>query len=562
MRPFLLVLLFAALAAARPAAAANQEKDFKQYLDSLVGRKYWLRPMVNSSPKVYCETDVAETCFIHETGALYQFPQRIVVAVTRVKYDRDENQVFMSFEHRKMGRGAITFCWPEQATPSAQSLEQMMRYVFSQPGRKDDFKPYVGNRLSEFLHYAGCNHLPPEQYREQFATVEEAERLHYVKCGLCFTDLKRIPEYELEIYMGRKAVGNLLNQSIVSSNQRMRRLVQAVGQRVLENWPYTLRGYDYSFNVLVSRDMNACACPGGWVFVNTGLLEAIESENELEAVLAHEIAHVERRHGLRDLRRGKKVAFWSSLIAEIAGNIFSAKTGATGGALEFYKGIYEVAAQAAKIAMMGYSRESEMEADIYAINYMKKVRNDLISHNYFERKAQYQANLMGQVKDSKASPFSTHPDSDFRVQFADNAKIEDFGSGIEFKGYDKHGELVAVLVLESQCVSLGVVEGEEDKTALSSYYDAGKAVGEELVKKLYLFGTIRTTKAMTDTCEMKSIKVKCGEKTVKLDNKEDTILIPLYETGCAFERNTDQLLECIDAIELKLPDVKQWRKEE
>lgn len=563
MRPFLLVLLFTLIVPARPAAAADRQKDFKEYLDSLNGKKYWLRPIVNSSPKVYCETDVAGTYFVHEYSTLYRLTRNVEVTIEELQYDEAYNFVLMIFKHRKMGYGAITFHWPENATPSGLSLENMMRYVFSETGEGDDFKLYVGNRSSRFLHYIGCNHLPPEQLREEFRAVEDAEQQGYQLCNLCFANYLRIPEYELEIQLGRKALGNVFSQYKTSSSQRLRKRVREAGERVLENWPYTLRGYNYSFDVLASRVVNAFACPGGWVFVLSGLLNAIESENELEAVLAHEIAHVERRHGLRQLRRVTKVGFWSNLAAEVASKIVVEKTGGFEGKYRFLWFLNELSTLADQIVMQGYSRENEQEADIYAINYMKKVRNDDISHILVEMKLQYYSNLMGHVEDEEDKPLlRSHPYPDYRVQLARNARIEDFGSGLRFRGYDKDSELVAELVLESQCVTKVITKAETSRPALTSYYAVGKGYRDKTMDRLYLFGTIRTTTALSDSCEMRSIKVNCGEKTVKLDDKEDTILIPLYETGCAFESDTDQLLECIDGIELKLPGVKQWRKEE
>jgi len=562
MRSFLLVLLSATLAAAWPAAAVDQQKYFKEYLDSLIGKKYWLREAVNSSPKVYCYTEEVETYFVREFSALYRLSRKVEVTIEKVEYDEAYNFLSMTFKHRKMGYGAITFHWPEDVTPSVLSLENMIRYAFSETEDGDDFKSYVGNNLSRVLHYAGCNHLPPGQYREEFKTVEEAEEKEYKQCNLCFANYPRIPEYELEMYLGRKTLGNVLSQYNLSSNQSLRKWAKEVGYGILENWPYTLRGYNYSFDVLASREVNAYACPGGRIFVLSGLLNVIESVNELEAVLAHEIAHVERRHGLRQVKRREKVAFWSSLAAELAGKIVVDKTGGFEGKNMFLWFINDLSALADQIVMQGYSRENEQEADIYAINYMKKVRNDDISHILFEKKAQYHANLMGHIEDETDKPLlRSHPYADYRIQLAENARIEDFGAGMTFRGYDKDGELVAELVLESQCVTKVITRVETSRPALTSYYAVGKGYREKTMDRLYLFGTISTTTALSDSCEMKDIKIKCGDSKIKLDNKEDTILFPLYETGCVFERDTDKLLECIDGIELKLPGVKVWRKE-
>jgi len=563
MRAFLLVLLFAALAIPRPAAAVDQQKYFRKYLDSLTGQQYWLREVVNSSPKVYCETDGVETYFVHEYSTLSRLTRKVEVTVEELQYDEAYNLLLMIFKHRKMGYGAITFHWPENVTPSVRVLENMMRYAFSESEEADDFKTYVGNSLSRVLHYAGCNHLPPQQYREEFATVGAAEEKGYRQCSLCFENYPRIPEYELEKYMYGKCVGQALSQYKSSTNMGLKRKVWKIGYGILENWPYTLRGYDYYFDVLAAREANAFACPAGGVFITTGLLNALESDNEIEGVLAHEIAHVERRHHLRELKQNTETAFWTSLATEIAGNLIWAKSGDLTGKSFFLGRLNQMSEMICQIILSGHSREYEQEADIYAINYLKRVRNDVISYYLAQKKLQYSANLKGYIGDDEDRPLlESHPDTDYRVQLAENARIEDFGSGLTFKAYDRDGELVAELVLESQCVTKAVTRAETSRPALTSYYAAGRGYRDKTMDRLYLFGTIRTTTALSDSCEIRDIKIKCGGKTVKLDNREDTVLIPLYETGCAFERDTDELLECIDGIELKLPDVKQWRKVE
>jgi len=563
MRPFLLVLLTATLAAALPAEAVDRQKYFKKHLDSLIGKKYWLRETVNSSPKVYCLREGVETYFVREFSALYRLSRKVEVTIEEVEYDGAYNFMSMIFKHRKMGCGEIIFHWPEDATPSLLSLENMMRYAFSETEEGDDFKPYVGNNLSRVLHYAGCNHLPPGQYREEFKTVEGAEKRGYRQCNLCFENYPRTPKYELEMYMCRKCVGQTLSQYKSSTNLGLKRKIWKIGYGIVENWPYTLRGYDYSFDVLASREANAFACPAGRVFITTGLLSALESDNEIEGILAHEIAHIERRHTLREIKQKMRTAFWTSLASEIAGNIIWAKSGDLAGKTFFLGRLNYISEMIFQIILSGHSREYEQEADIYAINYLKRVRNDSISYYLAQKKLQYSANLKGHIGDEEDKPLlESHPDTDYRVQLARNARIEDFGSGLKFRGYDKDGELVAELVLESQCATKVVTRAEISRPTLTSYYAAGKGYRDKVMDRLYLFGTIRTTTALSDSCEMKDIKIKCGEKTVKLDNKEDTILFPLYETGCAFERDTDKLLECIDGIELKLPDVKVWRKEE
>ena len=69
--------------------------------------------------------------------------------------------------------------------------------------------------------------------------------------------------------------------------------LEGVGERVLDSWPVPLKGYRYRFQVVDSDDVNAFAVPTGYIFMTRGLLQSLESDNEVAAILAHEITHVE-----------------------------------------------------------------------------------------------------------------------------------------------------------------------------------------------------------------------------------------------------------------------------
>lgn len=77
---------------------------------------------------------------------------------------------------------------------------------------------------------------------------------------------------------------------------------------VLDRWPVPLKGYRYRFQVVDADDVNAFAVPTGYVFVTRGLLESLETDEELAAILAHAIAHVESRHSHRQWRNARNMS--------------------------------------------------------------------------------------------------------------------------------------------------------------------------------------------------------------------------------------------------------------
>ncbi len=136
--------------------------------------------------------------------------------------------------------------------------------------------------------------------------------------------------------------------------------VNKVGQEIIRSidpQPFT-----YQFYVLNSPEINAFAIPGGKVFINSGLLLLLEKEEELAAVLAHEVGHGVARH---IARRGEKVQKinLATLGAILAGILLG---GPAAGA------IATTSVAASETAMLKYSREDEDEADYLALKFMNQ----------------------------------------------------------------------------------------------------------------------------------------------------------------------------------------------
>ncbi|MEE8399908.1 MAG: M48 family metalloprotease, partial [Desulfobacterales bacterium] len=103
--------------------------------------------------------------------------------------------------------------------------------------------------------------------------------------------------------------------------------VNRVGQRIMEKIPP--QPFDYHFYVIKESQYNAFAGPGGLIFIHSGLFIAMESEEELAGILAHEISHVTNRH-ISD-RAGRSTIIGIATLAALAAGIL---LGASGGSAE------------------------------------------------------------------------------------------------------------------------------------------------------------------------------------------------------------------------------------
>lgn len=156
--------------------------------------------------------------------------------------------------------------------------------------------------------------------------------------------LVKLPE-SIERSIGNSAVDGVLAKSpLYTRNPEIVRYVASVGAKVVNQSDRT--NIDWRFYVVDSPQINAFALPGGHVFITSAALRNLKSEAELAGVLAHEIAHVEKRHGTKQLQK--------TLLAQ----------GVAIAALGDQSAGVQVAGQLAiGVAMNGYSRSQEDEAD-------------------------------------------------------------------------------------------------------------------------------------------------------------------------------------------------------
>jgi Zn-dependent protease with chaperone function len=163
---------------------------------------------------------------------------------------------------------------------------------------------------------------------------------------------------EQEKAMGRRYAQELNAKLSLVGDPSIQSYVERIGRRLVAASPRP--GVAYEFRVVNTREVNAFAVPGGFIYVNRGLIELSKGEDELAAVLAHEIGHVAARHGTRQL--SKQMLLQGILIGSVAAT--SAKSQKWG----------EVAALAGTIgsllATMKYSRNDEYQADALALQIM------------------------------------------------------------------------------------------------------------------------------------------------------------------------------------------------
>jgi len=183
------------------------------------------------------------------------------------------------------------------------------------------------------------------------------------KFGESFKELTPEQEY----YIGRAVGATLVSSYRPWNRERAESYLNLLGQTLAQasDLPQTFGGYH--FLILDSDEVNAFAAPGGLIFVTRGILRCCSSEETLAAVLAHEIGHVQLKHGLQSIKKGRLTTALTLLATESA-KAYGAKE------LAELTAAFEGSVRDTVTTMVnnGYSRSFEYAADAAALKILRQ----------------------------------------------------------------------------------------------------------------------------------------------------------------------------------------------
>ena len=164
-----------------------------------------------------------------------------------------------------------------------------------------------------------------------------------------------------DIKLGREAAGEAEKQLQIVRDPELGAYLERVGQRLAGAIPTEFQHpeFQYSFKVVNAKDINAFALPGGPMYVNTGMITAAKSEDEMAGVMAHEISHVALRHGTAQVTKAQKYQMLSGIMG-MGGQILGGPIGT----------IAQLGSQGVGVCLLKFSREYETEADLLGARIM------------------------------------------------------------------------------------------------------------------------------------------------------------------------------------------------
>jgi beta-barrel assembly-enhancing protease len=217
---------------------------------------------------------------------------------------------------------------------------------------------------------------------------------------------------EQEYYIGRTVSANIYSKYKPYNHPAQSAYLNAVGNAIVihSDTPETYGGYHFA--LLDTDEINAFAAPGGLIFVTRGMIHCCETEDALAAVLAHEVSHVQLKHGLQAIKSSRITDAITIIASETAKTL-------SGQELKQLVDVFEGSISDITSTMInnGYSRTAEEEADAMALILMQRTGYSLQGMK-----------SMLSLMDTKLKPggtdfFKTHPSPRNRLELL-NSKLD------------------------------------------------------------------------------------------------------------------------------------------
>jgi hypothetical protein len=208
------------------------------------------------------------------------------------------------------------------------------------------------------------------------------------------------PEQDVEI--GRQSAQQIMTETPMLDDSEINGYIEQLGAKLASKAAGDK--FPYQFQVVATREINAFALPGGYLFVNAGAIAAARNEGELAGVIAHEIAHVSLRHGTNQASKARLAQAGLGVLGGIAG---------AGGDSDLGQAVGALGGLGANMLFLKYGRAAEKEADLEGARIMAEAGYDPRDMaNFFNT-------LEARGGQRVPEMLSDHPDPGDRVKYID-----------------------------------------------------------------------------------------------------------------------------------------------
>jgi len=256
----------------------------------------------------------------------------------------------------------------------------------------------IGNPESKLYHRSELAHAKLIENPVPFSSREEAEQAGYHPCPVCYyPHPPRIRAIQEELLLSAQIDAEVRLHYPKWENAEALIAIREALDRVLDRWPVPLKGYLYQVGLLDTDRLNVIAVPAGQIYATRGLWQTCESEGELEALLALQVAHIEGRHALRSWETSQGIG----TLGRILGGIAATSTGLD---------LSRVVNYAKKVVISGYSQGHAERAESLMVATLVSEASQAGARRIFQKLSDLYKEL-GRTR----SPFATIPVSDLTL---------------------------------------------------------------------------------------------------------------------------------------------------
>jgi predicted Zn-dependent protease len=209
---------------------------------------------------------------------------------------------------------------------------------------------------------------------------------------------------EEEYYLGRSVAARILATYPLLEDETITEYVNLIGQTVAlhSDRPVTYGGYHFA--MLDTDEINAFACPGGIIFITRGVFNFVENEDELAAVVAHEVSHIVNRDGVKAIQSSRLTNLAVVMGTQAVADTSSAEFGEL---LSIFEGsIQDVFSQ---VVLNGYSQATEANADVAGLTCLERAGYDPHAHETMLTR------IVAEGQESGGGVMKTHPATSDRL---------------------------------------------------------------------------------------------------------------------------------------------------
>lgn len=528
-------------------------KELAGSLKELQGSPRTLRLSYNASDTIYRRVD--GNVYQVKMEGDYLFPVMVPEPVIIKRAECVGSGITLELESEALGKGTLEIHAEGDAPLTVAALESVIQRLLMD--EFDTFQPVLIDPRSGWAHLDGCNHLFTDEVTERFSGPDEAAAQDHELCPLCFKKIRNSSLLRIERELGYRVSASLRRIYPTARYDARTKRLQETGERVVASWPWPTADLPYRFTLLDSGRIDAWSDSYREIFVTTALLRALESDEELETVIAHEFAHIDRHHGYRLFRLTQQ----SNAVPALAATALLFATGINQhGNKTAFRLSDILPAMAEDIAVAGFTRKFEEEADAVTEVYLhdRAISNAVLIQVL--RKLQYSDNL---ETDAQGYSGHKHVGLEERLDLLARSQVRRLPSPVCFQGVDDDGHIVARVRFELERL---VEPVQESRSPLKrSRYAVSRSQSDTLLTGGHhqLIGSIETTSYLGKPGEFTHATVGTAEGSMRFLNREKAAIPPNDMDGFVFERKVESETGYCGAmitLEMNVPRVKRWEK--